>query len=141
VKTAAPMPYGAVCLLAASLILLFTDFKMSETATVIYSLVIYFLYETFYTVVGIPYNSMGSLATNRDSDRRSINVYRNLGAGLGGVIGAVVCLPLLRLFGGLDEKGNLIDATSAHGFFLTACLRDASSLPDVLHITLLQENG
>lgn len=117
-------PYALWCSvpLAASLILLFTDFKMSETATVIYSLVIYFLYETFYTFVGIPYNSMGSLATNRDSDRRSINVYRNLGAGLGGVIGAVVCLPLLRLFGGLDEKGNLIDATSAHGFFLTACL-------------------
>lgn len=64
---------------AVSVVLLFCDFKTSQTAAVILALVIYFIFESFNTFVAIPYNSMGGLATNRDADRRSINVYRNLG--------------------------------------------------------------
>ena len=80
------------------------------------------------TFVAIPYNSMGGLATNRDSDRRSINVYRNLGGCLGSGIGAVACLPLLKLFGALDDGGNLIDGSSARGFLYTAMVMGAVCL-------------
>ena len=68
---------------AVSVVLLFCDFKTSQTAAVILALVIYFIFESFNTFVAIPYNSMGGLATNRDADRRSINVYRNLGGCIG----------------------------------------------------------
>ncbi len=68
---------------------------------------------------------MGSLATDRDSDRRSINIYRNLGGCVGSGIGAVACLPLLKLFGGLDDGGNLIDGSSARGFLCTAMVMGA----------------
>ena len=105
---------------AATVVLLFTDFGLAARAEAALSLVVYVVFELFNTFVGIPYNSMGSLATNRDSDRRSINVFRNLGGCLGAGIGAVACLPLLKLFGAMDAKGNLKPDTSARGFLLAA---------------------
>jgi len=107
---------------AVTVVLLFMDFGLQDKAAIAVALIVYLLFELFNTFVGIPYNSMGSLATNRDADRRSINVFRNFGGALGAGIGAVACLPLLRLFGALDTKGNLIDATSSRGFVLTACV-------------------
>jgi Na+/melibiose symporter-like transporter len=101
---------------AITVVLLFTNFGLSNQLSIALALVIYLLFELFNTFVGIPYNSMGSLATNLDADRRSINVFRNLGGALGGGIGAVACLPLLKLFGALDGKGNLIASTSSRGF-------------------------
>ncbi len=110
---------------AATVVLLFTNFGLQNAAAVAVALIVYLLFELFNTFVGIPYNSMGSLATNLDADRRSINVYRNLGGALGGGIGAVACLPLLKLFGAMDAKGNLVDAASSRGFLLTACVMGA----------------
>lgn len=110
---------------AITVVLLFTNFGLQNRAAIAVALIVYLLFELFNTYVGIPYNSMGSLATNLDADRRSINVFRNLGGCLGAGIGAVACLPLLKLFGGLDESGNLIDATSSRGFLLTALVMGA----------------
>jgi sugar (glycoside-pentoside-hexuronide) transporter len=110
---------------AVAVVLLFADFGLQDRAAIAVALIVYLLFELFNTFVGIPYNSMGSLATNLDADRRSINVFRNFGGALGAGIGAVACLPLLKLFGALDAKGNLIDATSSRGFILTACVMGA----------------
>lgn len=117
-------PFALWCAVpwAVTIVLLFTDFHVSKNLQVALALIIYIVFELFNTFVGIPYNSMGSLATNRDSDRRSINVFRNLGGCFGAAIGAVACLPLLKLFGALDETGNLIDGNSSRGFFLTAAV-------------------
>ena len=110
---------------AISVVLLFTNFGLQNRAAIVVALIVYLFFELFNTFVGIPYNSMGSLATNLDADRRSINVYRNLGGALGAGIGAVACLPLLKLFGAMDQKGNLIDSMSSRGFLLTACVMGA----------------
>ena len=107
---------------AITVVLLFADFGLKNQAAVSVALIVYLLFELFNTFVGIPYNSMGSLATNLDADRRSINVFRNLGGALGAGIGAVACLPLLKAFGAMDTKGNLIDSMSARGFLLAACV-------------------
>ena len=107
---------------AVTIVLLFTSFGLSKMASAVVAVAVYLLFELFTTFTGIPYNSMGSLATNVDADRRSINVFRNLGGCVGSAIGAVACLPLLRLFGGLDEKGNLKADGGARGFFLVACV-------------------
>jgi sugar (glycoside-pentoside-hexuronide) transporter len=107
---------------AITVVLLFTDFGLPNKAAVAVALIVYLFFELFNTFVGIPYNSMGSLATNLDADRRSINVFRNLGGALGAGIGAVACLPLLKAFGAMDGKGNLIDSASSRGFLLTACV-------------------
>jgi GPH family glycoside/pentoside/hexuronide:cation symporter len=79
------------------------------------------LFQVFNTTISLPYNSMGGLATNRESDRRSINVFRNLGGCIGSAIGAVACLPLLKLFGALDSAGNLSGGAS-RGFLIVALI-------------------
>ena len=108
---------------AVTIILIFTDFGASNRLTIAIAVIAYFVYELFNTYVAIPYNSMGSLATNVDADRRSINVFRNIGGCLGSGIGAVACLPLLTLFGALDGSGNLKGgAASSRGFVIVATL-------------------
>lgn len=107
---------------AITTVLIFTNFHASKTVTVIIASAAYFFFELLNTAVAIPYNSMGGLATNRDEDRRSINIFRNIGGIFGTAVGAVACMPLLKLFGALDSKGNLVDSAAGSGFFKTACV-------------------
>ena len=108
--------------LGISVVLLFTNWHLKDLPAAIVATVIYIVFELMNTFMSVPYNSMASLATNSNSDRRSINAYRNLGGCLGSAIGAVACLPLLKLFGAMDGTGNLIESASSAGFMKTAAL-------------------
>ena len=110
---------------AATVVLIFTDFNTSETITFVIALVAYLLFEIFNTTVMLPYNGLSGLATDSDADRRSFHVFRNLGGCIGSAIGAVACLPLLRLFGALDETGNLSTDGASRGFFIVAFIMGA----------------
>ena len=106
---------------AVSVVLMFTSFDVSYGMKLGIALAIYFLFELFNTFAAIPYNSMGSLATNVDADRRSINVARNLGGCVGSGIGSIALYPLLGLFGGLDANGNVAqDESGRQAFFYAA---------------------
>ena len=105
-----------------TIVLIYTNFHASKVVTIVIASLAYFLFELLYTATDIPYNCMAGLATNIDEDRRSINVHRNIGSCIGTAIGAVACFPLLNLFGGLDDNGNLDPVTGSRGFFLTACV-------------------
>ena len=107
---------------AITIVLMFSNFKLSSALTVAACLIIYFFFEAFYTFLCIPYNSMGALATNNDADRRSINSFRSLGGTLGSGIGAVAVLPIVKLFGGLQGEGAIIGPTDAPALFKTAVL-------------------
>ena len=107
---------------AVTVVLMFTSFDVSYGLKLAIAVMIYFLFELFNTFAAIPYNSMGSLATNRDSDRRSINVARNLGGCIGSAIGAVALYPLLDLFGGLDDAGNIIKGEPGKVAFFGAAI-------------------
>ena len=106
---------------AVTVVLMFTSFDVSYGLKLGIAMAIYFLFELFNTFAAIPYNSMGSLATNVDADRRSINVARNLGGCVGSGIGSIALYPLLGLFGGLDEAGNVAqDESGRQAFFYAA---------------------
>ncbi|MCL2008171.1 MAG: glycoside-pentoside-hexuronide (GPH):cation symporter [Treponema sp.] len=107
---------------AIILVLVFTDFGVSQTLTIVLAYIFYMTFQVFNTTVVLPYNAMAGLATNNDIDRRSINVFRNIGACLGSGIGAVACLPLLMLFGALNSEGNLNPEGASMGFFLVSCI-------------------
>nr|AGS52144.1 sugar/Na+(H+) simporter [uncultured bacterium contig00034] len=107
---------------AAAVVLMFTDFGVSEYLTIALSLIFYLMFEVFNTTIMLPYNGLAGLVTNRDADRRSVNVFRNIGGCVGSGIGAVACLPLLSLFGALDSKGNLLEAGASRGFIIVACI-------------------
>ncbi|MBR6764039.1 MAG: MFS transporter [Clostridia bacterium] len=111
---------------AITVVLMFTCFEVPYAFKMAIAICIYFLFELFNTFAAIPYNSMGSLATNLDADRRAINVSRNLGACVGSAIGAVALYPLLDLFGGLDDAGNIMEgAPGKTAFFYAAMVMGA----------------
>lgn len=101
-------------------VLLFTDFNLSQNLAVIVSMIIFFFYEIANTFRGIVYNGMGGLVSDLDEDRKSVNSFRSLGACLGSGIGAVAVTPLVRLFGGLQDKNSIIGKGDAKALFLTA---------------------
>jgi len=107
-----------------TVVLMFADFGLSQTATIIACIAIYLIFEAFYTFLCIPYNSMATLSSNVDADRRSINSFRSLGGGLGTGIGAVA-VPLIvkKLFGGL--KSDIYTAEDATALLKTAVLMAA----------------
>ena len=116
-------PFALWCAVpwAVTVVLMFTCFDVSYGMKLGIAMAIYFLFELFNTFAAIPYNSMGSLATNRDADRRAINVARNLGGCIGSGIGSIALYPLLGLFGGLDANGNVaMDDSGRTAFFYAA---------------------
>lgn len=116
-------PFALWCAVpwAVTTVLMFTCFDVGYGLKLGIAVTIYFLFELFNTFAAIPYNSMGSLATNRDSDRRSINVARNLGGCVGSGIGSIALYPLLGLFGGLNANGNVLqDDAGRTAFFYAA---------------------
>ena len=110
---------------AATVVLIFTDFGVSQKLCAAIAFILYMLFQVFNTTISLPYNAMSGLATNRDSDRRSLNVFRNMGGCIGSAIGAVACLPLLKIFGALDSKGNLSEGGASRGFLIVACIMGA----------------
>jgi len=124
-------PFALWCAVpwAITTVLMFTCFDVAYAMKLAIAMVIYFLFELFNTFAAIPYNSMGSLATNLDADRRAINVARNLGGCVGSGIGGVALYPLLDLFGGLDELGNIIEGDPGkNAFFYAAIVMGALSI-------------
>ena len=116
-------PFALWCAVpwAVTTVLMFTCFDVAYALKFGICIAIYFLFELFNTFAAIPYNSMGGLATNRDEDRRAINVARNLGGCVGSAIGSLALYPLLNLFGGLDEAGNVLrDEHGQRAFFLAS---------------------
>ncbi|MDR1787524.1 MAG: MFS transporter, partial [Treponema sp.] len=101
---------------AITVVLLFTSFGTTGKVTLAIAIAVYLIFELFNTIVGIPYNSMGGLATNVDADRRSINAFRNLGACVGSAVGAVASLPLFKLFGAMAPDGTWNHPPLERGF-------------------------
>ena len=115
-------PFALWCAVpwAVTVVLMFTCFDVAYGLKLALAIMIYFLFELFNTFAAIPYNSMGGLATNRDSDRRAINVARNLGGCVGSGIGGVALYPLLGMFGGLDANGNVMANEAGQTAFVYA---------------------
>ena len=121
-------PFALWCAVpwAVTVVLMFTCFDVAYGLKLGIAVAIYFLFELFNTFAAIPYNSMGSLATNLDADRRGINVARNLGGCIGSGIGSIALYPLLGLFGGLNESGNVLqDENGQRAFFFAAMVMGA----------------
>ena len=117
-------PFALWCAIpwAVTVVLMFTSFEVAYGLKLGIAVAIYFLFELFNTFAAIPYNSMGSLATNVDSDRRAINVARNFGGCIGSGIGSIALYPLLGLFGGLDGNGNVIQGAAGKTAFFYAAM-------------------
>ena len=104
---------------ALGMVLLFTDFGVSERWDIILGLTVFFFYEIVNTFRGIPFNGMGALASPNDEDRKSINAFRSLGACLGSGIGAVAVPMIVKAFGGLKDH-KVINSSDSPAIFKSA---------------------
>lgn len=104
---------------AVGMVLLFTDFGVSERWDIILGLTVFFFYEIVNTFRGIPYNGMGALASPNDEDRKSINAFRSLGACIGSGIGAVAVPLIVKAFGGLKDH-KVINSSDSPAIFKSA---------------------
>ena len=104
---------------ALGMVLLFSDFNVSERWDILLGLLVFFFYEIANTFRGIPYNGMGALASDEDSDRKSINAFRSLGACIGSGIGAVAVPMIVKAFGGLKDH-KVINSSDAGAIFKSA---------------------
>lgn len=104
---------------ALGMVLLFCDFNVSERWDILLGLLVFFFYEVANTFRGIPYNGMGALASDDDSDRKSINAFRSLGACIGSGIGAVAVPMIVKAFGGLKDH-KVINSSDAGAIFKSA---------------------
>ena len=104
---------------AVGMVLLFTDFGVSERWDIILGLTVFFFYEIVNTFRGIPYNGMGALASPNDEDRKSINAFRSLGACIGSGIGAVAVPMIVKAFGGLKDH-KVINSSDSPAIFKSA---------------------
>ncbi len=86
-----------------TVVLMYANFHLTPVATIIVSILIYLVFEAFYTFLCIPYNSMATLSSNLDTDRRAINSFRSVGGLMGTVIGALAIPTIVKMFGGLKS--------------------------------------
>ena len=89
-------------------IVMFTPIPLSPIVSIVYCLILYLMYDTLTTLLRLPSFALPTLATNNQRDRLSLNTYISAGATLGAVLASVLCWPLVRLFSGTDDAGNLI---------------------------------
>lgn len=119
IRNLIPLALIPVCI---CLVLLFTNFHVSDTAALIISAVVFFIYDTFYTCLGTTYSTMATVATNDQGERTSLNVHRSIGSSCGTVIGTLAFFPILSALGVMDANGNLIPEHADRGFFTVACI-------------------
>ncbi|MCQ2427322.1 MAG: MFS transporter [Clostridia bacterium] len=114
-------PYALWCCVpwAATIILLFVNFHITQSWTIVISVLIYFIFEALYTFLCMPYNTLAALATKDDAERKSINAFRSLGSCIGSGIGSVAIVPMVKLFGGLQDH-KIINESDSKALILTA---------------------
>jgi oligogalacturonide transporter len=95
-----------------SWVLLWTSFDLSSNvAKFIYYLLIYLLFNTVFTLVMVPYNSMPAEMTSEYTDRSKLITVRMLFSQGGMLLGAVLPVTIIQLFGTNPSMGYLVMAT------------------------------
>jgi len=120
-------PYlRAFCVpLAVCGVLMFTKIPgLSPVQYLIYAYITHILYEGFYTTVNMPLGAMASVITDDSVERSQLSIYRSIGSGLGGAVGAVV-LPQVIFSLMPDGKTEYLDADK---LFLTMLVLAAASI-------------
>jgi len=115
---------------AALFVALFVVLPGSAALRFVYAVAVYLIYDTVLTFLQIPSSAMSTLASDRDSDRVSINTFIAGGSSVGVILATVGCWPLVNAFSGVDESGNLLHPQRGFllGALVAACILFAGCL-------------
>lgn len=92
------IPYGLLAVIA------FTTPDTTESNKLIYAYITYALMMVAYTAINIPYSALGGILTSDIRERASVQSWRFAMAKAGGLIIAVLTLPLVAFFGNGDDQ-------------------------------------
>ena len=95
--------------------LMFVDFGFDTNKTVIYILILYVLFDTFYSFQDIAIWGMASLSSPSSDERRRVAQWISIGAGLGGTIAG-----LFPMFKDIFVRGEVMSEKHTYLFF--ACI-------------------
>ncbi|MEX3070468.1 glycoside-pentoside-hexuronide (GPH):cation symporter [Vibrio alginolyticus] len=103
------VPFGIACMLA-----FFTP-DFGETGKIIYAYVSYIFLTLMYTAINVPYCAMANAMTNDSNERTSLQSYRFALSTAGGLVVAMVALPLVDVIGQGDVQKGYLGAMAVMG--------------------------
>ncbi|SBT13203.1 glycoside-pentoside-hexuronide (GPH):cation symporter [Vibrio celticus] len=103
------VPFGAACMFA------FYTPDFGETGKIIYAYASYIFLTLMYTAINVPYCAMANAMTNDSSERTSLQSYRFALSTAGGLVVAMVALPLVDVIGQGDVQKGYVGAMAIMG--------------------------
>lgn len=103
------VPFGIACMLA------FYTPDFGATGKVIYAYVSYIFLTLMYTAINVPYCAMANTLTNNSKERTSLQSYRFALSTAGGLVVALIALPLVELIGQGDTQKGYLGAMAVMG--------------------------
>ncbi|CAG18889.1 putative permease [Photobacterium profundum SS9] len=103
------VPFGLACMLA-----FFTP-DFGETGKIAYAYASYIFLTLMYTAINVPYCAMANALTNDSKERTSLQSYRFALSTAGGLVVAMVALPLVDVIGQGDVQKGYLGAMAIMG--------------------------
>ncbi|WP_299686388.1 glycoside-pentoside-hexuronide (GPH):cation symporter [uncultured Vibrio sp.] len=103
------VPFGLACMLA------FYTPDFGETGKIVYAYASYIFLTLMYTAINVPYCAMANALSNDSNERTSLQSYRFALSTAGGLIVALVALPLVDIIGGGDLQKGYLGAMATMG--------------------------
>lgn len=103
------IPFGGACMAA-----FFTP-DFGETGKIVYAYVSYIFLTLMYTAINVPYCAMANAMTNDSKERTSLQSYRFALSTAGGLVVAMVALPLVDVIGQGDVQKGYMGAMAVMG--------------------------
>lgn len=108
------IPFGLACMFA-----FFTP-NFGETGKIVYAYVSYIFLTLMYTAINVPYCAMANAMTNCSKERTSLQGYRFALSTAGGLVVAMIALPLVDVIGQGDVQKGYLGAMAVMGIVAVA---------------------
>ncbi len=103
------IPFGVACMLA------FYTPDLGQTGKIVYAYLSYIFLTVMYTAINVPYCAMANAMTNSSKERTSLQSYRFALSTAGGLVVAMVALPLVDIIGQGDVQKGYVGAMAVMG--------------------------
>ncbi|CAM3153227.1 glycoside-pentoside-hexuronide (GPH):cation symporter [Vibrio mytili] len=103
------VPFGVACMMA-----FFTP-DFGQTGKIVYAYASYIFLTLMYTAINVPYCAMANALTNDSNERTSLQSYRFALSTAGGLVVAMVALPLVDIIGQGDTQKGYLGAMGVMG--------------------------
>lgn len=104
------VPFGLICALT------YSTPHVSTTGKLVYAAVTYTLLTLMFSIVNVPYCCLGDTITDDPKQRISLQTWRFVISGLGGMLSTVLLLPLVDFFGRIHQPLGSVNQTQGYSW-------------------------